>query len=207
MKTLRLLILLPFALVATSPATEPALGPKPDETMAAAAEFLKAMQQGLGGTNALSSVDFRRLRELLPVEAAGLKRTKASGQKSGAMGASISVAEGVYSDGKEASLDVKLTDMAAMGGLAAVATGGFMGAEIDSETDEGYERTKDFQGHKGLEKFDTTAGSGSVHLVVAGRFLVEVSGRGITPAQLEGMVNAIDLAKLAALAPSASTKP
>jgi hypothetical protein len=168
--------------------------------MAAAAQFMNVLQ---GGTNnpfaamgGKTAVDFRELRALLPAEISGLRRTNASGRKTGAFGVNVAEATGEYGEGEGPRLEVKITDLGAMGPAAGMANFGWMATEVDSEGDQGYERTTEFQGRKGLEEYRTIDKSGSAKVMVGGRFMVEVSGRNIEPAQLKTAVGSIDLGAL-----------
>lgn len=169
----------------------------------AAAGDLNALMGALGqmmqgSTNAaVPVVDFRELKSLLPAELTGLKRTAASGEKSSAMGMTISFAEGHYEAG-EAAIDIKISDFGGTGFATMMAAGWTM-QEIDRETDTGFERTTTIGGHKAKEQFDTANQSGSTEVLVAGRFLVEVTGNGVTPEAIKEAVGKLDLAKLAAL--------
>lgn len=169
----------------------------------AAAGDLNALMGALGqvmqgSTNAAVAVaDFRELKALLPAELTGLKRASASGEKSSAMGMTISFSEGHYAAG-EASIDIKISDFGGTGFATMMAAGWTM-QEIDRETDTGFERTTTIGGHKAKEQFDTENKSGSTEVLVAGRFLVEVSGNGVTAEAIKDAVGKIDLAKLAAL--------
>lgn len=158
---------------------------------------LGQMMQG-GGTNAAATVvDFRELKALLPAELPGFKRTSASGEKSGAMGMTISFAEGRYEAG-EGAIGIKMSDYGGTGFATMMAAGWSM-QEIDRETETGFERTTTIGGHKAKEQFDTASQDGSTEILVAGRFLVEVTGNGVTAEALKAAVEKIDLAKLAAL--------
>ena len=158
---------------------------------------LGQVMQGAGGTNATPVIDFRELKALLPAELPGLKRVSASGEKTGAMGMTISFAEGRYTAG-EKSIEVKLSDYGGTGFATMMAAGWSM-QEVDRETETGYERTATIGGHKAMEKFDTASKSGSTEILVAGRFLVEITGDGVEPDALKAAVEKIDLAKIAAL--------
>jgi hypothetical protein len=48
--------------------------------------------------------------------------------------------------------------------------------EVDRETDTGFERTKMYGKYKAMEQYDNQGKSGSVQVMVAGRFFVTVSG-------------------------------
>lgn len=176
---------------------------------AAAAELLKAFQAGstnnplakLGGQPV---VDFRELKALLPEEMSGLRRSGARGEKAGFMGAQVSVAEGEYGAPEGARFDVKITDLGGMGPLGMLAGAGWMGAEVESEGDHGYERTALFQGHKGFEKYDQTSRTGSTTVTVRNRFLVEIQGVDVEPGQMKAAIDAISLAGLEKIAVPAS---
>ncbi|MEQ9503662.1 MAG: hypothetical protein RIT81_42800 [Deltaproteobacteria bacterium] len=145
----------------------------PKNLQEAMAEMQKAIAKN---TSNVEPVNFRELKKMLPDEAAGLKRTNAKGEKAGAMGMKISNAEGKYeADGKR--LTVKIIDMGSMKGFAAMAAAGWAMAEIDRESDDGYERTSKIDGHKSYEKWSSKTMRGQVKLILADRFMVEVEGR------------------------------
>ena len=170
------------------------------DMMTAAAQFMNALQ---GGTNNLfaamggkAAVDFRELRALLPAEAAGLARSYATGRKTGAFGANVAEAKGEYGANEGPRLEIKITDLGAMGPAAGMASFGWMATEVDSEGDEGYERTTQYQGRKGLETYRTIDKTGSAKVMAGGRFMIEVTGSNIEPSQLKAAIEAIDLAAL-----------
>ena len=178
-------------------------GGTPDP-LAAAAQLFQAFQGGtnnpLAAIGARPAVDFRELRALLPAEAAGLRRTAARGKKTGAFGAGVSEATGDYGEAGTPQLVMQITDLAAMGPLAAMADFGWISAEIDSEGDDGYERTTEYEGRRGVEKYRTIDRTGSAKVMVAGRFMVEIKGDNIDPAQLRAAAEAIDFDALERLA-------
>ncbi|MBU3665170.1 MAG: hypothetical protein FGM15_04725 [Chthoniobacterales bacterium] len=173
--------------------------------MAAAAQMLKAMQGGstnnpLAAVGGKPAVDFRELKALLPEELAGLHRTNAGGEKSGAFGVQVAMARGDYGSPDGPRLEVKITDLGAMGQLGAMAQFGWMATDIDREDDNGYERTATFRGAKGLEKYSAAQKSGSIKVMIGGRFLIEVEGDQVEPAQLMTAVEALDFDRLTRLA-------
>ena len=165
---------------------------------------MEAMQKALqaNAKAAQPVVDFRVLKTLLPEAIGGLKRTGAKGEKNSAMGMTVAKAEGTYADDKAARLTVEITDMAGVGALGALAQMGMVGAEIDNESDDGYERTIKVKDFKGVEKYTTKSKSGEVNLLV-GRFAVKIDGRGIAPTVLKTAIDAIDLQRLSSLKASA----
>ena len=140
-------------------------------------------------------VDFRKLRDLLPEAVGNLERTEIEGQKGGAMGMSVSSSEAVYAGEEGRRLTVKLTDMGNVSGLAMMGLGWAM-IEIDKETSSGYERTTEYEGHKAHEKYDRDRERGEMQAVVAGRFVVEVEGRGVEMETVKAAMAALDLGAL-----------
>ncbi len=170
------------------------------DMMAAASQFMNALQGGtnnpLAAMGSKTAVDFRELRALLPAEAAGLRRSDANGRKTGAFGMNVSEATGQYGEGEGPRLEIKITDLGAMGPAAGMASLGWMTAEIDSEGDRGYERTTKYQGRKGIEEYRTVDKSGSAKVMAGGRFMVEITGKNIEPAQLQAATESVDLGAL-----------
>jgi hypothetical protein len=167
--------------------------------MEALAKALGAMQQQ--AKDAPPTVDFRELRALLPEKLGELKRTNAKGQRNAAMGMAVAEAEGVYEGPRNAQATVKLADMGGLGGLGALAQMG-LAADIDSESDTGYERTYTHNGIKVMEQYDSEDRSGEISTVVGGRYSVQISMRNIKPEALKAALDAVDLKKLAALKPA-----
>lgn len=172
--------------------------------MAAAAQLMNAFQGGtnnpLAAMGGKTAVDFRELRALLPEEAAGLRRTSANGRKTGAFGVHVSEAVGDYGVSEGPRLEIKITDLGAMGPAAAMASLGWTATEVDSEGDQGYERTTDYQGRKGIEQFRTIDKSGTAKVMLGGRFMVEISGTNVEPSQLRAAVESLDLGALERIA-------
>ena len=142
-------------------------------------------------------VDFRRLRDLLPESLGPLERTNAEGAKQGTMGFSVSEASADYGAG-DSTVAVKITDMGAVPAM------GMMGAawtmtDVDRETSTGYEKTVRLGESKGYRTYDTDSRRGEFSLVVADRFLVNVTGRGVDDDALEAALRAVDLSALAAM--------
>lgn len=172
--------------------------------LAAAAKLV----QGLSGSNSnpLASlggkpaIDFRELKNSLPEALAGLRRTNARGEKTSALGATVSSAEGTYGATDGPVFTVKISDLGALGPVGALAGMATSVKEVDSEGDAGYERSAEYRGHRGLEKYSSVTRSGSANVVVANRFAVEITGRGIEAAQLKRAAEELDYAALEKLA-------
>lgn len=179
-----------LALLAT-----PALAQQPD--LSALMGALGSFMGGATNEAAVAVVDFREMRAVLPESIGAFKRTKAGGEKSTAMGMTISMAEGQYA-ADPATLSIKMVDYGGTGMGAMMASAWSM-SEIDRESDTGYERTTEIKGHKAIERYDNEAKYGEIQILVAGRFMVEIESRDGKPEDLQAAATALDLDKLAAL--------
>jgi hypothetical protein len=169
-------------------------------------DMMKAMGTLMsGGTNAAAVVDFRDLKALLPATLDGMKRTNASGEKSGAMGMTIAFAEGTYEADGGGNIHIKISDNGGMGGLMAFAQAGWAASEIDRESDTGFERTTTYGQNKAHEQYDNSGKSGKVEILVGGRFMVEVNGLNVAWEAIQAAAKKVDLVKLAAVKPKAAT--
>lgn len=160
-------------------------------------ENMKNLSESFNEGKKVNPVDFRELKALLPEKIANLKRTNASGEKSSAMGINISRAEADYNDEKgNKSIDVEITDLGSVSGLTAFAAYGWYMADIDKETDTGYEKTFMYKGNKGYEKYDNNSQNGEISVLVAKRFVVELNGNNISMDELKSALDMIDIGKL-----------
>jgi len=191
-------------------AQTPSETPDPDakKAVAAISALVKSFQDGsqnpLAALGAKPAVDFRQLKALLPEELAGLRRTNARGEKTGAFGANVSSATGEYGAPGGPRMVVKITDVGATGPFGALAGLGWLATEVDSEGDEGYERTTLYGKHKGLEKYRNDTKAGSVDVVVAGRFLINIEGTGIEAIKLQTAAASLELDTLEQMAGEAA---
>jgi len=163
-------------------------------------EAMKKMGEALGAATGkkVTPVDFRELKALLPEALPGMKRTRAEGERAAAMGLNISKAEGEYE--KEGSnIRISLMDMGTLSGMAAMATVGWALAEIDKETETGYEKTSTYQGYKSHEEYNRSSKDGEVTVLVADRFVVEVRGNNLPMEAIMAALGTVDLTKLAAM--------
>src|SRR6202171_1408800 len=158
---------------------------------------LNAVGQIMTGGRDVKPVDFHRLKDMLPERIAGLKRTEASGQSGEAMGIKGSSATARYSDGANASLDVEISDLGSLSGLAALA--GKFDPTMEKETSTGYERTTKVNGQLVHERYDRRDKSGEVSVILNNRFSVTVNGSGVDASVLTGALKELDLAKLATM--------
>lgn len=167
----------------------------------AAAELtaaLNAVGTIVSGGKDIEPVDFRKLREMLPETLAGMKRTDATAQSGEAMGLKGSSATARYTDGAGASLNVDLSDMGSLSGLAGLASR--FDPSMEKQTDTGYERTSKINGQLVHERYDRRTRSGEISIILAERFNVAVRGNGVDVATLQEAIRQIDMAGVVALA-------
>ncbi len=155
-----------------------------------------AVSGAANGGKKVETVDFHKLKDLLPESLPGLRRTEATGEKNAAMGMQVSTAEGRYSNDQGASVTLKIADIGSMTGLAGMAAYAWAATSIDRESDNGYEKTATFNGYKSHEKYDRQNKSGELSVLVGDRFTVEADGNGIDMDALKAALSKVDLGKL-----------
>lgn len=148
----------------------------------------------------IEAVPAATLKALLPAELAGMTLSDASAERTQMMGMDMSNADGQYSatDGSGANVRIKLTDTGNMSGQMKMGLASWAMMQYSRETDTGYEKTTTINGCKGMEKYDTQNKEGSIQILVADRFIVEVQGYNTTMEAIKKAVDQIDLKKLAA---------
>ena len=158
---------------------------------------MKEVQKNMEEGKKYEVVDFRELKELLPESIGDLKRKNAQGEKNSAMGFTISHAEADYSndDGSQ-NIDIEITDLTGASGLAGFAAWGWAMAEIDKESETGYEKTTKYKGHKAYEKYDNEYQDGSIEVLVSGRYMVSVQGNNVPMDIIKNAMDEIDIGKL-----------
>lgn len=123
-------------------------------------------------------VDFRKLKEWLPAELAGIKRSDASGERTQLGEFRISTASGTYEKSGEEenppSIRVEVMDYAGASGLGE-AVSAWKALEVDRESDSGYERTTKIAGFPAYEQYETESKHGQLQVWVGNRFSVTVT--------------------------------
>jgi len=154
---------------------------------------------GAAGAGSYEPVDFRKLKEALPLELAGFEKGESSGEKNNAFGIAVSEAKTSFrtADGNK-TVRFEVTDPGSLAGPFALANM-WMNVEIDKETNDGYEKTSTANGRKIHEKWDKSSKHGVLNVVVGNRFMVEVNANGVDMNDVKALVNKIDLGKLEAM--------
>ena len=171
----------------------------PENIEEAVGELTKALS-GEG----VETVSTELLREMLPKEMAGLKRTNLSATKSGAMGIKISSAEAEYAgkdDDDNESMTVNISDIGAMQGMARMGLN-WLDAEVYEEDENGFNRTVDYKGHRAIESFesDGPAPKGNKLVFVADRFLIDVNTTNLPFETIDEVLATLPVEELAKLA-------
>jgi len=163
---------------------------------AAGEQMEKAAKQAQAGGSA-PAVAPATLQALLPATLGAWKRTEIASNGANAGGLGGSHAEAHYANGDQ-SFELEVTDMAAMGGLAAMASA--MNVQSNRQTETGYEKTETINGRLTTEEWDNADKNGKYGVMVAGRFLVEAEGTVPSIDVLKQAVAAVGPDKLEAMA-------
>lgn len=164
------------------------------EAMGQAEQAMQQMQQAMGGDGeAVEPVDFRVLKDMLPEDLPGMERTNAKGEKTGMMGIKISQAEGEYRGEDNSRIEITILDMGTMKSAAMFGYAWLM-AEIDRESDTGYERTTKYKGYPAYEKMERRGETERFEsqVVVGERFIVSINANNASEDQIEAAREGID---------------
>ncbi|WP_295631488.1 YIP1 family protein [Novosphingobium sp.] len=152
----------------------------------AATEQMKANQNR-------TAVSPDKLQALLPQSIGGYQRTAI---ESGAAGGIGSNADGTYT-GNGNTFHLKVTDMAALGSIAAM--GSALGVSASKSDANGYEKTGTVDGHMQTEEWRNDSHSGKFSVMLDNRFSVEAEGNAASIDELKAAVAAIDKGALGKL--------
>ncbi|RYF69900.1 MAG: transposase [Cytophagaceae bacterium] len=143
----------------------------------------------------VETIDFRKLKEMLPADADGLPRKSANGEKNGMGGFTFSTATGRY-ENEDNSQNIELAIVDAGGSGAMMGMAAWSMIDMDKETESGYEKTTKIGDNKAFEKYDNTNKSGEVAVLVKNRYIVTVKGNGVDMAKIKSVLDDVDLDKL-----------
>jgi hypothetical protein len=149
----------------------------------------------------VEAVDFRKLKELMPAEVAGLKRTDNTGEKNKLGDFQLSTAKATYTKEAENAPEVTI-EIIDYGGAAGMSEGiaAWSQIEIDKDSDSGHEKTlKIADKYPAHESFQKEGQSGNLQIYVAKRFIVTITTSNLPAEQLQKTAEAIALDKLEAL--------
>jgi hypothetical protein len=162
--------------------------------MGAAMEGLATMA---GGGRKVDPISVDTLKAFLPATLDGMQRSDVTTEQSSFGPISVAMANAVYQDGSGRRVRVGVGDMAAAGGLLALAA--MLGAGQSKESDAGYEKIHKVDGRLVIEKKDKRSGAAEYGVVLAERFVVNTSSPNGDPEALKALVGRLDLPKLEAM--------
>ncbi len=139
------------------------------------------------------------LQALLPAAIGGWARTEVEsvGGGAGAIGGSTATAR--YKMGDD-TITLSVSDIGAMGAIAAM--GAAFNVQSNKQTATGYEKAGTVDGRMTTDKWDSADHSGSYTVIVGNRFTVTAEGTARDAAPFKAAVDAVDAAKLEAMAKS-----
>lgn len=153
-------------------------------------EASKQLRENAENNENVEVMGFRDLKAILPDRLLGMDRTKHTGEKTGAMGFTISQAEAEYEE-DDKSLDVQIVDASQMG-MAKVGLVAWASVEVDREGDFGYERTTTIDGYKAFEKWNADSGTAELIFFYNDRYIITLKGRNVDGDDLRKALNRID---------------
>lgn len=133
----------------------------------------------------------QELQDALPEELAGLDRTSTERQSMGAAGMNMAQATATYEgDGK--TLEVQ---MMSGGGILAGPAMAFTMVDFDRSTDDGYERTVEYRGMKGMQEYEENGDyrRAVMMLLVNNNLMVRLEAEGMTMDEVEDAFDDLDL--------------
>ncbi len=162
------------------------------------------IQEAFGNEGADGEVevtDFRRLRDLMPGQLGDMTQTNSSGERTGAFGIKLSQATGEY-EGDNKEMTMTLIDMGTLSGAAMLGYA-WLNADFDRESDEGFERTMQFEGYPAFQKFTYDGQRFEMHVVVRNRIVVQVEGSGCPMEDVEASIRELGIDNVEDLVPPA----
>ena len=144
-------------------------------------------------------VDFKELQQFLPQgDIQNYARGKMDGETSTMMGFMTSWAQVTYSssaDSNRGTVSVKITDLLNIPSYMSIPPS--PSGNADASPGSGYKKTVTYNNMNIFETYDSTAHQGKLQFTLATRFLIEISGNGVTdPGVLYTFLDRTDIAGL-----------
>ncbi len=151
-----------------------------------------------GGAPPVTPIAHDVLESLLPKAIAGLSRNAAGGSSSSLAGISTSSAHATYGRSDGPHIDVTVSDLGNISGLAAAANLATT-MQADNDSDTGYEKNIDVNGHRVHEKWTNDGKRSDLMEIVGNRYAVSVDGTGVEMDAAVAAVGSIDMVRFQAL--------
>ncbi|MGZ4985951.1 MAG: hypothetical protein ACXV8A_07670 [Chthoniobacterales bacterium] len=144
-------------------------------------------------------IDFKNLLPIFPEAPSGWKAEDAEGSTEEMGDTQISTAHRDYSKGEATdapTTSISILDSVASPDYVEMTTAGWKNSET---TAEGYAKPVTIDGTPGFETFENEGKHGTLWLLVAKRYFLQIETTGQDPKELQEWLKRIDLKKLAAL--------
>lgn len=142
-------------------------------------------------------VHYSKLLPLLPEPPSGWTADEAEGSTSDAAGFTLTTVHRDYKKGEgdnTPTASISILDSAANPEYATATT---VGWSSNTETPEGYGKSITIDGNPGFEAYEKDKKHGTLWLMIAKRYFLEVELQGQDPKELQEWVKRVDLKKLA----------
>jgi hypothetical protein len=149
----------------------------------------------------VEAVDFRKLKELMPADAADLKRTDNTGEKNKIGDFQLSTAKATFTKEGDNAPEVTI-EIIDYGGAPGMSEGiaAWTQMEIDKDSDSGHEKTLKIKDkYPAYETFQKEGQSGNLQIYVAKRYIVTITTSNLPAEQMQKVAESISLDKLAEL--------
>lgn len=154
---------------------------------------MDALGSLLGGGKRVDPLSVDEIKAFVPATLGGLAQTSSNVERNGMAGIMIAKAEATYGEpGRQ--IELELTDTGGISGIMGLAS--WVGAEGERENDSVSERTRRVDGRLTHEKVSKTGGANEYGVVIANRFIVAATGRGVDLDGLKAAVGGLDLSGL-----------
>jgi len=147
---------------------------------------------GAGNAAPIAPAD---LKAMLPESIGAMKRTAIEAQGGEAMGIAGSAAKASYAAG-ERSVQLSITDMGGLAGMATIA--GWANMTMDKESDGKVEKVYKDGARTVHEQYRKDGSQGEMAVILANGVVVSAEGSRVDMATLKAMVQGVDLARLEA---------
>lgn len=123
-------------------------------------------------------IDFRAFQDLLPISLMDMERVDWSGENKTALGMRFSKLEARY-EGPSSDMEIAILDLGTMKGLASMGFD-FIDQNIDEASQDGFKRTREYQGWPGLESVEYHSDRTDIQgvVVIGERIVVAVNAKG-----------------------------
>ena len=133
-------------------------------------------------------VDKEKLKALFPDNIKDMKRVSREVQSGNMVGVSGVHANAKYR-GEDGRLELSVVDGGGLGSTLLDIAGKNLNLEIDKETEHGYERTTEIDGHRALEKYNAQTKRGEITIFAFKQFVVSVKGKGLDMKEIKKVLS------------------